>query len=42
MLDETNEISLLEECQLRIELPNELGSCDITAPILIQHQSQSQ
>ena len=42
MRGETNEISLYEEYQLRRELPNELESCDTTAPILIQRQSQSQ
>ena len=42
MRDETNEISLCEEYQLRRELPNELESCDIAAPILIQLQSQNQ
>lgn len=42
MRDETNEISLCKEYQLRRELPNELESCDIAAPILIQLQSQNQ
>ena len=42
MRDETNEISLYEEYQPRRELPNGLESCDTKAPILTQHQNQSQ
>ena len=42
MRDETNEISLCEEYQLRRELPNGLESCDTKAPIQTQHQNQSQ